>query len=483
MNLYKLLLNLSIVIVIFIPYTDSFAQLQAETKAKLSQTAPVTFTIDSAINNNKADKYLDFYYHDILGDGYPLAIFDKGTRVMLSNPTFVFEASENQLPFLVYSGENIDVRYAGTDSVCFYIKGNEARNNELRFFRDLVLQTGNIYYGFKVMPYQKRVSTVDSIHLYEKQICEIKNERLIILKAAAAKSNFSDQFKQIAISTIQSTAFIDSLILYYHNLNLLVKQHLYKNLILQKIQSFKEIKFIPFQTYYMACNAIAATAVTANLYYPIKNAKDFANFFNYSKKEFNEPAKDFMMYRALASAYREAIPVSKNYLNIFNAECKNDFYKNAIAKKKNESSTMLYSGGVDQLKPMNEKKSTNIKEVIASNKGKIILLDFWASWCAPCRMEMPFAQKLKQKFNNDKVVFICISIDENTEDWLKASQAEGLKHNNFLLMNADNSPFLKEYKVSGIPRYFLLDKDGKVISEDAPRPSEEALERLIRKYL
>lgn len=484
MNLYKLFLNLSIVIVIFIPYTDSFAQTKAETKAKLSQTAPVTFTIDSANTSNKAKKYLDFYYHDILGNGHSLAIFDRGTSLNLRDPTFVLEASELQLPFLVYPGENIHIKYAGTDSVCFYIKGNETRNNELHFFRDLVLKTGSIYNTmFTVMPYQKKVSTLDSIHLSEKQINEIKKERMDILKVSAAKFKFSDQFKQIAISTIQSRAFIDSLILYFFNLNLLVKQHLYRNLILQKIQSIKEIPFIPFQTYYAACEAIAATAVTANPYYSIKNAHDIANFFNYSKKEFNEPAKDFMMYRALASAYREVIPVSKNYLNIFNAECKNELYKNVIAKEKNESSTMLYSGGVDQLKPMNEKKSTNIKEVIASNKGKIILLDFWASWCAPCRMEMPFAQKLKQKFNNDKVVFICISIDENTVDWLKASQAEGLKHNNFLLMNTDNSPFLKEYKVFGIPRYFLLNKDGKVISDDAPRPSEEALERLIRKYL
>lgn len=481
MNLYKLLLNLSIVI--FIPYTDSFAQIQAETKAKLSQTAPVTFSIDSAINNNKADKYLDFYYHDILGEGQPLAIFDKGTSLTLSNPTFVFEASKRQLPFFVYPGENIRIKYAGTDSVCFYIKGNEARNNELQFFRDLVLQTGNIYYAFEIMPYQKKVNTLDSIHLLEKQISEIKKERMIILKASAEKFEFSDQFKQIAMSTIQSTAFMDSLVLYYHNLNLLVKQHLYRNLILQKIQSFKEIKFIPFQTYYMACKAIAATAVTANPYYPIKNAKDFANFFNYSKKEFNEPAKDFMMYRALASAYREAIPVSKNYLNIFNAECKNELYKNAIAKEKNESSMVLYSGGVDQLKPMNEKKSTNIKEVITSNKGKIILLDFWASWCGPCRMEMPFTQKLKQRFNNDKVVFIYISLDENAKDWLKASQTEGLQNNNFLLLNTNSSQFLKQYKIFGIPRYFLLNKDGQVLSDDAPRPNEESLERLIRKYL
>lgn len=481
MNLYKFLFNLSIVI--FILYTDSFAQTQTDTNAKLSPTLPVTFSIDSAINNNKTAKNLDFYYHDILGEGHPIAIFDKGTSLTLSNPTFVFEASKRQLPFFIYPGENIHIKYAGTDSVCFYIKGNEARNNELHFFRDLVLQTGNIYYGFTLMPYQKRVSTVDSIHLLEKQINRIKNERMIILEASAAKYKFSDQFKQIAFSTIQCTAFMDSLILYYHNLNLLVKQHLYKNLILQKIQSFREITFIPFQTYYIACRAIAATAIAGSPFHPIENARDFADFFNYSKKEFNEPAKDFMMYRALASAYRKAIPVSKNYMNIFYTECKNELYKNAIAKEKNESSMVLYSGGIDQLKPMNEKKSTNIKEVIASNKGKIILLDFWASWCGPCRMEMPFAHKLKQKFNNDPVVFIYISLDENEKDWLKASETEGLQNNNFLLQNSDNSQFLKQYKIFGIPRYFLLNKDGQVISEDAPRPSERALERLIRKYL
>lgn len=481
MNAFKFLLCLSFVI--FLLHTDCFAQTKAETNAKLNLTHHVTFIIDSASNSNKARKYLDFYYHDILGEGHPFIVTDKGTSLTLSDPTFVFEASERQLPFLVYPGENIHIKYAGTDSVCFYIKGNKARNNELRFYRDMVLQTGNIYYAFTGMPYQKRVSTVDSIHLLEKQISEIKKERMAILKSSVEKFKFSGQFKQIAISTIQSNAFIDSLILYFHNLNLLVKQHLYRNLILQKIQSFKEIRFIPFQTYYMACKEIAATVVTANPLHNIENASDFAHFFYYSKKEFNEPAKDFMMYSAIASAYQKAIPVSGNYLDTFNAECKNELYKKAIAKKMNQNSKMLYSKGIDQLKPMDQKKSTDIKEVIASNKGKIILFDFWASWCTPCRMEMPFAQKLKHKFNNNELAFVYISLDENRKDWLEASETEGLQHNNFLLMNPENSPFLKEYKVFGIPRYFLLNKDGKVISDDAPRPSEEALERLIRKYL
>jgi thiol-disulfide isomerase/thioredoxin len=478
--MYKLLF-ISI-LVTSILHNNSFAQARTEVYAKLNPPKSVTFTIDSA-TSNKIRENLDFYYHDILGEGHPLAIFKEGTSLTLNDPSFVIEASGRQLLFLVYPGENIRIKYAGTDSLCFYIPGNEVRNNELRFFRDMVLQTGNIYYGFKVMPYQKRVSTVDSIDLLEKQIADIKNKRIIMLDTWAAKYQFSGLFKQIALTTIQSTAFIDSLVLYFDNQNLLVKQHLYRNLILQKIQSIKEIRFIPLQTYYMACEEIAATAVTGNPFYPIENTSDFDHLFYYSKKEFNEPAKDFMMYRALASAYRKAISVSDNYLDIFNAECKNEIYKNAIAKKKNESNKEICSKGIDQLKPMDQKKSTDIKEVIASNKGKIILLDFWASWCAPCRREMPFAQKLKQKFNNNKVAFIYISLDENPKDWLKASETEGLQRNNFLLMDADSSPFLKEYKVFGIPRYFLLNKDGKVISDDAPRPGEAALEKLIRKNL
>jgi len=223
--------------------------------------------------------------------------------------------------------------------------------------------------------------------------------------------------------------------------------------------------------------------VAASPLHPIENAQDLANFFNYSRNEFNEPAKDFMMYRSLASAYREAIPVSENHLNIFTAECKNDLYKNAIAEDTNQNSKMLYTAGIDELKPMNEKKFTDIQEVIASNKGEIILLDFWASWCGPCRKKMPFAHKLKQKFNNNKVAFIYISLDENSKDWLKASQEEALQNNNFLLLNANNSQFLKQYKIFGIPRFFLLDKDGQVLSDDAPRPSDKVLETLIRKYL
>ncbi|WP_235294888.1 TlpA family protein disulfide reductase [Portibacter lacus] len=125
------------------------------------------------------------------------------------------------------------------------------------------------------------------------------------------------------------------------------------------------------------------------------------------------------------------------------------------------------------------------EEILSKQKGKVVLVDFWASWCAPCRKEMPFLEDLKSKFNSTEFKVIEISIDKNYSAWERASELENLSkdESNYFISNWEKSNLYKVYEIETIPRYLLFDKQGVIIDDDAPRPSGNELVELIKANL
>jgi len=100
-------------------------------------------------------------------------------------------------------------------------------------------------------------------------------------------------------------------------------------------------------------------------------------------------------------------------------------------------------------------------------KGKYVLLDFWASWCVPCRMESPYLKKAIQEFGKDKLVILSVSIDENHEDWKKAIAQDGTQAFVHLIDDrGKKSPVKNQYNIESIPSNFLLDPTGKILEKD-----------------
>lgn len=99
--------------------------------------------------------------------------------------------------------------------------------------------------------------------------------------------------------------------------------------------------------------------------------------------------------------------------------------------------------------------------------GSYVLLDFWASWCQPCRMENPNVVKLYNKYHAQGFEVFSVSLDANKEQWLSAIKKDKLNWSNHGCdFNGWNSAVAQQYHVKQIPTTFLLDKKGKVIAKD-----------------
>jgi len=125
--------------------------------------------------------------------------------------------------------------------------------------------------------------------------------------------------------------------------------------------------------------------------------------------------------------------------------------------------------------PNQQELNSNFEEVktkyIDKYKGKVIYIDFYATWCGPCRQEIPYAKQLHKEFINEEVIFLNLCARSKQEDWDNFKKQYELEGENYLLNNEEFYLLSEIYRVQGFPTYILIDKEGNIVDYDALRPS------------
>lgn len=116
---------------------------------------------------------------------------------------------------------------------------------------------------------------------------------------------------------------------------------------------------------------------------------------------------------------------------------------------------------------------------LASLKGKVVLVDMWATWCGPCKEQIPHLKKLEEQVKGTDIVIVSISVDKDAdkqkwEAFVKEKELGGVQ-----LFAGSNKDMMEYYKITGIPRFLVFDKEGKIATVDAPRPSTPELKPLL----
>ena len=101
---------------------------------------------------------------------------------------------------------------------------------------------------------------------------------------------------------------------------------------------------------------------------------------------------------------------------------------------------------------------------LSSFNGKVVLIDFWASWCGPCRAANPYIQKLYKKYKDSGFEVFAVSLDVNKPLWLKAIRKDRLTYTQVLDSDGWQSKVAEKYFIDALPTNFLLDKSGKIVA-------------------
>ncbi len=182
-------------------------------------------------------------------------------------------------------------------------------------------------------------------------------------------------------------------------------------------------------------------------------------------------------YLAISNAYAYSL----DDLKAINKAMDPSIANSAYVKKLAERETILGKVEVGQPAPeftMND--STGKPVSLSSFKGKVVLVDFWASWCGPCRAENPNVVAAYKKFNSKGFTVLGVSLDTDKGKWQDAVAKDGLTWTHVSDLIGWENAAAKQYGVMSIPANFLIDKEGKIIGsslrgEDLVKKLEEVL--------
>lgn len=128
--------------------------------------------------------------------------------------------------------------------------------------------------------------------------------------------------------------------------------------------------------------------------------------------------------------------------------------------------------------PMFKGVDVNGKEMTLRDfRGKYVYIDMWATWCGPCQKELPFLKKLEEKYKGRNIVFVGLSIDQDKAKWADRVKSGALSGTQLYI--GKGTKFQSDYRISGIPRFILLDPNGRIVNPDMTRPSSEDTEKIL----
>jgi peroxiredoxin len=173
------------------------------------------------------------------------------------------------------------------------------------------------------------------------------------------------------------------------------------------------------------------------------------------------PVSAFILY--ITNQLNNDPELLQQRFDLLTDDAKKNMYGNAISEMVEASSFgSIGSSAPDFVQNNEEGKPVSL----SSFKGKYVLIDFWASWCGPCRRENPNVVAAYNAFKNRNFTILGVSLDQDKQKWLDAIKTDNLNWTQVSDLAYWNNAAAKKYKVSSIPQNYLLDPNGKIIAKN-----------------
>lgn len=415
---------------------------------------------------------------------------DSLIKIFVSKPTLISLYSEK---YLIYPGERLYMNVEeDTDYPVLKVKNNEQRNKELRFFIDYgeyVFKNFNQKYNDSLKSFNDNSHSIDrilhdkhKINDFVKRYISKKNE---IFFEFLDHQKFSKKFnEEVSSFVINELDYIGWLQRYIDNHKDTLKAYnQYENYYLSLLEEYSKIGDTNgMNNFGFIIQNHLENSLSMKLN-RLNTKEDFLNVVSFIEKNYNTNIQEYLKALVLIEAIKKNMDISSSFYTYLKEKNEYTKYLRQIIKQK----ARIERVSKNKKKPLllrDGRKTSSIEDILSKNKGKVILLDFWATWCAPCIEELPYLDSLCKDLINRGFVAVGISIDRETLKWQKwiLKSTVGSAKENYLLIN-QKSPYTDQYNITAIPRYILIGKDGNIISADAPRPSDPALKKLVEENL
>ncbi|MCT4699663.1 TlpA family protein disulfide reductase [Tenacibaculum haliotis] len=405
----------------------------------------------------------------------PKNIKDSDTIIINSNDEIILNHRYHYYynsSYLFKPGDTIIFNYKDDAPYCNIINRPNVSNHDLNFEVNYNL-TNKIYQSRIAFYYnnKKRFRTKKEKEKYSNTIKKNLEQKELLLKSFFSDKKISNEnfifqknkikFKKLPLDDILSLDTIDlknDSLLIYADFTHYLKFFSGKKFKPNKIKT-NNGSILDYKTMF---DSISSSSIFS------KNIKNYLLYFYLKKIADNSSVNDF-------NSYYKKFENKVNNPTLIN-ELKKTYVIDLLPLKKATKKVYFINSN---------KEKITLSYLINKNKGKLIYIDFWASWCIPCRKVMPDSKKLFKYYKDKDIVFIYVSIDKDFKKWENASKEEQLylNYNSFFALNYPNANFYKELSLKSIPRYLLYDKNGKLIHKKAPSPVGDEIKQLIEKYI
>lgn len=410
-----------------------------------------------------------YYYDDFGGINY---LNSSDNIFILDKEYFQIIDGKFKIVYILKKGEKIEIAENGLYSELI-LNTDTTRSNELLFPLKYFKKFDSS--SIRLWTFQK--SFVDKKYTFNTKFRDLKlfqeySNSKNFLKEYQNKYKLSEEFYDINHETIKYRILEKLLMAVNKNFNF--PKTYVDSIAASSISELRNDKFL-FLRSYRNC--------TYTLLDYLKSSQPSKSYIDIINDNFKDQTKEFLLASVIVNARKTQSTYDISEMEL--QELIGYFFKNRQVDEYHVYVKQMMI--LDSIDLRNDELINLKKEKIKLseiNDGKITYLDFWASWCGPCRAEMPNSKELSEKYTKKGVNFVYISTDENAAAWERASKQIGIPDvNSYLLPNSKKSAIGKQFNLSTIPRYVLIDKFGKVINADAPRPSDTKIIELLDKLL
>ena len=181
-----------------------------------------------------------------------------------------------------------------------------------------------------------------------------------------------------------------------------------------------------------------------------------------SKKYAQSPVTTFFLFQ-----FANIFPTVKEKLGTYFDQLQGAAKTGPFAEILGKTIQSIGIGSIGSFMPEFKQNDVNGNPVsLSSFKGKYVLVDFWASWCGPCRAENPNVVKAYNEFKNKNFTILSVSLDQDKAKWLDAIQKDGLTWTHVSDLKYWNNAVAQQFGIQSIPASFIIDPTGKIIGKD-----------------